>query len=489
MNFRVGKEGLVKVFTVTKNQTVKGYEELISYLKEREIFSGNKGEIYSDLGYKGENVILLGLGDEDKITQHDIRMSFNKAAKELKAKKIDSANIKLEKLPNLCYKKTAMAAIEGMLNSEYAFNKYKTDKKEEFKLGEITLDVLEDKKSKIEDGINEMANLFEGITFARDLVNEPAEYIYPETLAMRAKEELTPLGVEVEIMDKEQVEKLGMKAFIAVGRGSSKELKLIVMRYKGAEGSEDIMGLVGKGLTYDSGGYGIKTTQGMSTMHTDMGGSGAVIGAMKAIAKNKLKKNVTAVVAACENMISGDAYKNGDIIGSMKGKTIEVLSTDAEGRLTLADALYYIITKENVKEVIDVATLTGAVVMALGSHYIGAVTNNDDLMERVKKASTIGGEKIWQLPSDDEYRDMVKSERADLKNSVPGGAGSITAGLFLENFVENTPWVHLDIAGTASNQNAKGYLPAGATGWPVKTLYFYVKGNDSCHHSGEKCSH
>lgn len=489
MKFKVGTEGQVKIFTVAKDQKIEGYEELMNYLAEKEIFSGKKGELYSDIVYRGQNIILVGLGEEKDINLEEVRKQFNKVAKELISKKIDTANIKHVRLPGLCYKKTAMAIAEGMLNAEYNWDKYKTDAKEAFEVKEVTLEVtVPGKEDKIAEGLIEMVNLQEGVVLARDLVNEPSEYLYPETLAETADIELTPLGVEVEILDKEQIEELGMHAFLAVARGSAKEPKLIVMRYRGAEGSEDILGLVGKGLTYDSGGYAIKTTAGMTGMHTDMGGSGAVIGAMKAIAKNGLKKNVTAVVAACENMIDGSAYKNGDIIKTMQGKTVEVLSTDAEGRLTLADAIYYAVTKENVSSVVDVATLTGAVIMALGSHYIGAVTNDQDTMDRIKKASEIGGEKVWQLPADDDYREMIKSDRADLKNSVPGGAGSITAGLFLENFVEGKPWVHMDIAGTASNP-AKGYRAAGATGWPVKTLYYYVKDNDSCNHDGSKCHH
>lgn len=489
MNFKIGKVGEVRIVPVLKDEIINEYKELMEYLKEKEIFTGNKGQIYSDISFKGSNVILVGMGEEEKVTLEDVRLSYNKVSKELVAKKVSKATLLHKRYKSLCYRKTIMAIVEGMLNAEYTWNKYKTDAKEAFKIEEIGLELtVSGKDDKIMSGVEEMINLQEGIVLTRDLVNEPAEYLYPETLANIAKEELEPLGVEVEILGQKEIEALNMHAYLAVARGSNKEPKFIIMRYNGAKSSEDRVGLVGKGLTYDSGGYGIKTTQGMSTMHTDMGGSGAVIGTMKAIAKNKLEKNVTAVVAACENMIDGGAYKNGDILKTMQGKTVEVLSTDAEGRLTLADALYYIVTKESVKEVVDVATLTGAVIMALGAHYIGAVTNNQDTMDRLKKASEIGGEKVWQLPADDDYREMIKSERADLKNSVPGGAGSITAGLFLENFVENTPWVHLDIAGVCSNPQ-KGYRAAGATGWPTKTLYYFVKENDSCNKDGSNCHH
>lgn len=247
------------------------------------------------------------------------------------------------------------------------------------------------------------------------------------------------------------------------------------MRWNGDKDSDRKIALVGKGVTYDSGGYSIKPGDSMVTMFNDMAGAAAVIGAMKAIGKSKLEKNVVALVAACENLISGEAYKPGDIIGSMAGKTIEIVSTDAEGRLTLADALYYAATVEKADKIIDVATLTGACVIALGNVNMGAITNNDDLMDEIKEASELAGEPVWQLPSNEEYKEQIKGTFSDLKNSGGRGAGTITAGLFLGEFVNNTPWVHLDIAGKAYSSNENGYLPKGATGIPVKTLYNFVK--------------
>ena len=220
----------------------------------------------------------------------------------------------------------------------------------------------------------------------------------------------------------------------------------------------------------------------MITMNGDMGGAGSVIGAMKAIALNKLPKNVTAVILATDNMISGDAYVPGDIIGSMAGKTIEIHSTDAEGRLTLADAVYYIVKKEGVSEVVDVATLTGACVVALGEFYTGAFTNNQEFMDRVKSASVEAGEALWQMPLSKEYKELIKGDRGDLKNTGGRWGGAITAASFIEEFVEGTPWIHLDVAGTSDIASARGYLPKGATGAPVKTLYYYVKGE-----SNKKC--
>lgn len=481
MNFSIGSKGNVRILPVLKGETVKGHEDLSKFLADKDIFTGEASQIYADLGPKGEQVVLVGLGEEGKVSSDIIKAAFFKLGKVLDDLKVSEITIVLPKYPELCYRRAAMACAEGLMNNSYRFDKY-LSKKKECLLKEVGFEIMEGKENKISQALEEIKHLMAGVNLTRNLVNEPAEAIYPETLAEEAKKALEPLGVEVEVLGKSEIEALGMTAFLAVARGSAKEPKLIVMRYKGAKDSDEIIGLVGKGLTYDSGGYAIKPAASMVGMHTDMGGSGAVIGAMAAIAGNKLPKNVTAVVAACENMISGEAYKNGDIIRSMSGKTIEIGNTDAEGRVTLADAIYYTATKENVNCIIDLATLTGAVIVALGSHYTGAVSNDQAMMDEFKQASAMAGEKVWQLPADDCYRDMIKGTKGDLKNSVKGGAGSITAGLFLENFVEDKKWIHLDIAGTAAIDSATKTLPANATGIPVKSLYYFVKGELSNHH-------
>ncbi|MBU5313264.1 leucyl aminopeptidase [Tissierella carlieri] len=485
MKILVGKGGEIKVLLVFKGQdNLDSSPELYSYLKEREIFKGTCGEIYSDISPKGNNVILLGLGEEEKLTLESLRKTFYKLGKELMKYKVESAEVEVPKFENLCYRKTNMAIAEGLLQSEYAFEKYLSKKKTKPTVKEFFLNVLEDRKDKVEEGIEEINNIIEGIFLARDLVNEPAMAMTPVELAKRAKEELTGLGVEVEVYGKDKIEEMEMKAFLAVSKGSAIPPQFIVMKWNGDSASEEKLALVGKGLTYDSGGYSIKPGDSMINMYNDMAGSASVIGTMKSIARSKLKKNVVAIVAACENLISGEAYKPGDIVGSMAGKTIEVSSTDAEGRLTLADALWYAATVEKANQIIDIATLTGACVVALGSINTGAVTNDESLMNKVKDAAELAGEPVWQMPSNDEYRDLIKGTVGDLKNTGGRGAGTITAGLFLEEFVNNTPWVHLDIAGTAFLSSERGYLPKGATGVPVKTLYHLAKG---C--KGEGCNH
>lgn len=483
MKFSVGTKGTVRILPLLKDEVPQGLEALYAFLKEKELFKGAKGEVYADLGLYGSGVVLVGLGEAEKVTSDVLKAAFFKAGGVLTREKVREATVELAKYPDLCYRRTAMAIAEGLANSAYSFDKYITKDRKNSTLDEVGFHTLPGKEEKISEALAEISNLLKGVELTRDLVNEPAEAIYPETLANAAKAALEPLGVEVEIKGLEEIKALGMTAFLAVAKGSAREPKLIIMRYRGAGDEVPVIGLVGKGLTYDSGGYALKPAASMATMHTDMGGGGSVIGAMAALAANKVEKNVTAVIAACENLISGEAYKNGDIIYTMAGKTVEVGNTDAEGRLTLADAIYYTATKENADRIIDAATLTGAVIVALGSHYTGAVSNDQAMMEDVLKAGRMGGEKIWQLPADDDYRDMVKGKRADLLNSVKGGAGTITAGLFLENFTAGKKWVHLDIAGTAHNEAVKGFLPAGATGIPVKTLYFYCKGELENQHS------
>ncbi|MDR7871290.1 MAG: leucyl aminopeptidase [Tissierellaceae bacterium] len=476
MRFLLEKGGNVEVILVSNNTTSlsKG-NELLEYLKEKEIFSGKLNQIYGDFSPNGENIILLGLGDENKLTFNSFRTAFYKVGQKLMEYKIESVGLTIPKFEGLCYKKTISAITEGLLQSEYTYDKYLSEKKTKPCVKEVYFDVLEDKKEKVLEAIKETEIVVEGIFLTRDLVNERPMHMYPETLANAAKDNLEELGIKVDIYDKTGIEKLGMKAFLAVSEGSSKEPRFFVMTYTGDPDSKEKIALVGKGLTYDSGGYSLKPSTSMDTMFTDMAGSATVIGALKAIAKAKLKKNVVGVVAACENLISGSAYKNGDILESMSGKTIEVLNTDAEGRLTLADALWYAATEVKADKIIDLATLTGACVVALGSLTTGAITNDEKLMNDVKEAAELSGEYVWQLPSHPEYRELIKGDFGDVKNSAGRGAGTITAGLFLEEFVNEVPWVHLDIAGTAYDTKATGYLPKGATGMHVKTLFNLIK--------------
>ncbi|SFN64266.1 leucyl aminopeptidase [Proteiniclasticum ruminis] len=477
MKITIGNQYDAELILVSKDLASDAYGDIVDQLKGKNLFKGEEGEVYSYVNLSDDKtLVFLGLGEEEKVDEEILRLAAFKGAKELSKLKVKKASVSLKKHAKLCYKKSTKAFAEGLYHAEYRFDKY-LSKKQEFHLEEVSFGLLEGKEEKVLPGLKEMEHLMDGVFLTRNLINEPAITLTPVELAKRAKEALEPLGVEVEILDRAACEALNMKAFLAVAKGSTNEPRGIIMRYKGGQ-DEAPLGLVGKGVTFDTGGYSIKPGPSMYTMNGDMGGSGAVIGAMKAIALNKLEKNVTAVVLATDNVISGDAYVPGDVVGSMLGKTIEIHSTDAEGRLTLADAVYYAITHENVVEVVDVATLTGACVVALGAFNTGAFTNNEELLDKIKTAAKEAGEPLWQLPLSKEYKNLIKGDRGDLKNTGGRWGGASTAAAFIEEFVEGKPWVHLDIAGTSDIESARGYLPKGATGMPVKTLYYYVKGEN-----------
>ncbi|CAM3190493.1 leucyl aminopeptidase [Streptobacillus felis] len=471
MKYNVGLENVkngLEAVLVFENEKVEN--PVFNKMNELGLFSGKEGEvvIYRDLEDK-EKVALVGLGKKEDICINKVRKIFYNVAKEMQAKKEEEIKVFIPKLNELCTRRTYAAALEGFIHAEYKFDRYKSEK---FNNKEITVNffVTPEKEEKVKKGLEKIANTMEGVFFTRDLVNMPSQDLYPETLANFAKEKLEEVGVKVTVYEEDEIEKIGMKAFLSVARGSSNRPRLIVMEYLNDADSSEKIALVGKGVTYDTGGYSIKPSEGMKTMFCDMGGAGTVIGTMYALAKNNVKTNVYAVVAACENSISGNAYKPGDVIGSLAGKSIEVDNTDAEGRLTLADAVYYSSTVLKVDKIIDLATLTGACLVALNEFYTGSVTNNQELFNEVLEASKKAGEHIWQLPTSDEFRALNNSRVADIKNSGGRMGGTISAGLFIEAFVNKTPWVHLDIAGTAFLSKEYSYLPLGATGVHVKTL-------------------
>ena len=469
MKFFTNKQAGVKVTPIFEDEVYDN--KLLEYTKEKELFSGKLKEVYTNLPFDGEKEILLGFGKKEELVEDKVREVFFKLVKALEKNKELEVYVTLPKVDNISTEKSVNAAVEGALHGTYKFDKYKSDREE---FPEITINLsTEEKLDNLEEVVNEARDIMSGVFFSRDLVNERAEYLYPETLANIASKELSALGVEVEVYDEKQCEELGLKGLLAVGRGSDRKPRFIVMKYLNNPEESEVIGLVGKGVTYDSGGYSIKpTANSMDIMHCDMGGAGTVIGTMKLVATRKLKTNVIAVVGACENMIAGGSYKPGDVVSTLSGKTVEVLNTDAEGRITLADSVYYATEKLKVSKVIDLATLTGACLVALGEFYTGAVTNNQEFYNELSKAAKEAGERVWQMPADDSFRELNKSTIADVKNTGGRLGGTITAGLFIENFVANdVPWVHLDIAGTAYLSKAEKYLPKGATGVHVKTLY------------------
>lgn len=452
--------------------------EILKVLKERQNLKGKEVLIYRDIE-NTNRFAFLGLGKEEKISLETIRKSFFNLAKEMQKLNETNITISLPKLNNLCTRRIYAAALEAFLHAEYRFDKYKSNK-EEIKEFNVNFEILKEKEEVVSKFLEKTYNTMESVFFARDLVNTPAMDLYPETLANITKENLEKYGVKVTVYNEEEVKNIGMEAFLSVGKGSANKPRLIVMEYLNNENCDKKIALVGKGVTYDTGGYSIKPNDGMKTMFCDMGGAATVIATMQALAKNNVKTNVYGVVAACENAISSNAYKPGDIIGSLSGKTIEVDNTDAEGRLTLADAIYYSATTLKADKIIDLATLTGACLVALASFVTGAVTNDEAFLGEILDASKLCGEPIWQLPTSDDFRSLNKSKVADIKNSGGRMGGTITAGLFLEEFTNKTPWIHLDIAGTAFLDYAYSYLPYGATGVHVKTLVEYLSKEKCC---------
>ena len=452
----------------------------IKFTLDDEDFKCKNGEIQNINLFRIESpkrIILVGVGKKEDFNLDKLRKSIAKAVKEAATLKSKSIDINIDSLVSLMSLDELVRTItEATVMAEYKFDKYKSDKKTSTLEQFTIIYTQEEGLQNINNGINEGIVLGHANLLARTLVNEPANILTPIELAAEAKKAGDESDFEVEIFDETSIKELNMQAFLQVAKGSENPPRLIVMRYNGnPENKEEIVGLVGKGLTYDSGGLSIKTTPGMVTMKSDMGGAAAVIGAMTAITKLKAKVNVVAVVATCENMISGKSYKPGDIIGSMGGKTIEVLNTDAEGRLTLVDAVNYIIEKEHATKVVDIATLTGAVISALGVTATGVVSNNDFFYNRLEQASKICGEKVWRLPAFDEYKELLKSDVADLKNLGGPNAGTITAGLFIGEFVGEKPWLHLDIAGTSWSEKDSDYDSKGGTGAGARLLYHLIK--------------
>lgn len=496
MNFKVINkfeyEGVVDTLVLGAHEEFNAARELrdfnedilkmAAHLVKEGAFTGKDGEIQSfrlprDVNPK--NIVLIGLGKEAGLTLEKIRKASGRMLRECKKLKATSIGLYpvCTKLgSSICTSEGARAVAEGAVLADYSFEVYKSEKKNSTVKEIMFINACESLTEDLANGLEEGLVLAEATILARDMVNEPANTLTPVELANRAKIAGEMSGFEVEIMDEIKIQELGMKAFFEVGKGSDNPPRLIVMRYFGdKENREEIIGLVGKGLTYDSGGYALKSLEGMVNMKSDMAGSAAVIGAMKAIASMKLRANVVGIVAACENMVSGGAYKNGDVIGSMAGKTIEIRSTDAEGRLTLADAVYYVVEMEGAARVVDIATLTGAAVTALGITTTAVITNNDEFYGKLEEVSKKTGEKVWKLPAFDEYKELIKSDIADLKNSGGRLGGTITGGLFIGEFVKDKPWIHMDIAGTSGSNTDSDYTSKGATGVGVRTLYELVK--------------
>ncbi len=417
-------------------------------------------------------IVVTGLGKKPELSVNKVRGAVAETCRRLRHKGV--ANVATiaqgAGINGISLESAAQAVTEGALLGLYAFRRYKTKKENNFgEIKQLLIAGSEKEKPLLEKAIVRGRILAEAANRARDMVNEPANYMTPGQMAEAARQLAKSYGLEVEVLEREQMAAAGMGALLGVAQGSQQPPKFIVLSYKGSDSDEIAVALVGKGITFDSGGISIKPSAGMAEMKGDMAGGAAVMSALSAIAQLKPKTNVMAVVPATENLPSGSALKPGDILTAMNGKTIEVLNTDAEGRLILADALSYA-RKHDAKAIVDVATLTGACRVALGTVCSGAFSNNQELTDRIITAGKEAGEYIWQLPMYDEYNEQLKSDIADIKNIGNSYGGAITGAKFLAEFVDDTPWVHLDIAGTSDTDKEKGYLVKGATGVPVRTL-------------------
>ncbi len=444
----------------------------LKVLEEREAFDIKKGGLRR-FNLNGKAFYICAVDKaSDKAVLDDLRFSVYKLYKEVMAERFESVSISLQSSA-LSKAYAYLVLAEHASLSQYKFDKFKSSKKET--VFEHLYIVDADANVALEEAVKEGLLLAEAQKTTKELVNEPANKMFPEDLAEKAKECGKKYGFDVDVYEKDKIQKLGMDAYWSVAKGSPNHPpKLIVMRYRGGDKNAKNYGLVGKGLCFDSGGYSLKPSTGMDTMKLDMGGAATLIGAMQAIATAKLPVNITAVVASCQNLIGTDAYLPGDIIGSMAGKSIFVKNTDAEGRLTLVDAITYIIREEKVDTVIDFATLTGAAMAAFGAACAATMTNDDEFYKTFKDAADKAGEKVWLMPIFDEYKSIIKHEDADL-NNCPGNPGIITAGMFLGEFVEDKPWVHVDIAPTAYIDKQSGFYDKGATGYGVKICYEFAK--------------
>jgi len=417
-------------------------------------------------------VLVLGLGKPQECDLDRLRNTIAVAARHLRSHGVDSVATVAHGAgargldPEAC----AQAVAEGAFLGLYTFQRHKKREEDEREIHELILVEREAAKLRaVRRGGERGRILAEATNWARDLANEPANYLTPTDMAERARAVAAERGLECQVLERKEMEKLGMGALLGVAQGSHQPPKFIILHYRGGKEHAAALGLVGKGITFDTGGISIKPAPGMADMKSDMAGGAAVIAAMSAIAQLKPKINVTALVPATENMPGGGAQKPGDVVRALNGKSIEVVNTDAEGRLILADALSYA-RRLGLSPVADVATLTGAIVVALGRAAMGAMTNSEPLLDRLREASAAAGEKLWQLPLFEEYKEHIKSEVADIKNVGNREAGSITGALFLQEFIEDTPWVHLDIAGVDQVEKEKGALVKGSSGVPVRTL-------------------
>ncbi len=446
-------------------------------------FDGKKKQTMSVLAPGGSSldmVLCVGVGKPGDITAESMTETGGAIFAALKGAGT-SAEMHVDDVPKSKLKAAECAAnlAYGANLRAYSFEKYKSADKKDKKPGIGSLSVRCDGAASARTAYGKLAKVADGVYYTRDLVSEPANILYPAEFAKRLKRDLTKLGVKVTVLGEAQMRKLGMGSLLSVGDGSARESQLVIMEWNGLppskkKGSKPIS-FIGKGVCFDTGGISLKPAAGMDDMKWDMGGAGVVSGLMKALAGRKAKCHVIGAVGLVENMPDGKATRPGDIVKSMSGQTIEVLNTDAEGRLVLADVLHYVNTKFKPQFMVDLATLTGAMIIALGNERAGLFANDDKLADRIFAAGETIGERVWRFPLGEEYDRDIDTAAADMRNIGSGrGAGSITAAQFLQRFVGKTPWAHLDIAGVTWSKKDTAVVPRGGTAFGVRLLERFV---------------
>jgi leucyl aminopeptidase len=427
--------------------------------------------LHKPAGLKAKRLLLISGGSAKKFSSYDLRRVAGAAARTLKTRGIRSFAFVAPS--GIAGDEAVRAIVEGVLVGNFDPDYYRSDRKDQ-KIDAVAVVAAGDKAA-LEKAANEAQIIGESQNFTRDLVNEPSNRMTPTILGERAKKMSAEVGLKCEVYGPDWIKEKKMGAFWSVAQGSDEPPAMIVMTYEPAGAPpKPVLGLVGKGITFDTGGISIKPADGMEKMKYDMAGGATMIGAMRAIALLKPKVKVVGIVCATENMPSGKAQKPGDVQIAMSGKSIEIINTDAEGRLVLADGLYYA-RQLGCTHLVDAATLTGAVVVALGYNNAGVFANDDKMYERFHSANEKAGEKMWRMPLDDEYKEQIRSSIADIMNTGGRWGGAITAAMFLKEFAEDTPWIHLDIAGTAWMEDQKPWIAKGPSGIALRSLVEFVK--------------
>ena len=459
----------VSVLVLTQEQVENSKIKAVKSAKDLFDFSGKAKQVHL-VSENDQPVLVVGVGSDKKIDDLSLQKTGSAIVAFLNGAKIKNAEVFFDadatEIANIAF---------GASLQSYRFNKYFADKKNAKELKVQSLSFASQDSATVKKAFEPLRILADNVCFVRDLVSEPSNTLNPESYAEICKG-LTKEGLKVEILDEAAMQKLGMNAILGVGQGSVKGSKLVVMKWDGGKAKEQPIAFVGKGVTFDTGGISIKPSANMEDMKTDMGGSAVVVGLMRQLAQRNAKVNVVGVVGLVENMPDGNAQRPGDVVTSMSGQTIEIINTDAEGRLVLADALHYTNTKFNPKFIIDLATLTGAIIVALADAYAGLFSNDDELSKQLEDSGAATGERVWRLPVGPEYDAMINSDIADMKNVGSGrGAGSTTAAQFLKRFIGDTKWVHLDIAGVAWRGKGDAMAVKGASGYGLRLLDNLVK--------------